>query len=1075
MLSRAFLSEWGDKLAGVHVRQMEMTALSLAFLLLLSLSTPFAAASSGSNSESNSSENADIDNLQSVVDNLLDGIEVENLPPEFDRLDNISSLEELKRLAENCSTELDNLQSDNYLAMPSENSQYLRAIVNNYTGYDFDKILVWVDGDYWGYMHAPSGMTVWSNWKNVSTGYHTAEVDCLNWGRVPNYIEWIIKWLIGMGFPPEDLGESYGWPKNETNYVGADERQDYEFQFGTEPPEERKKTSEIIRDVKVEIGDRSSEAKNLRGQLAEKWGYEAYDQPKQDLNKLVYNAPPRFVEVWSRRFIEDMERFPEQEEAERAIKLYLWTHMANIQRRFIFSDYCFVGVDYGDASWLYNNAKMFSNVVNEIAEKMTRWETDPISKGEDALIDDLNERGMSLLREKNLEEAKYQITNARDAIESYVEASLRLKIRGRLVDAEGRGLKDKTIILSWTEGGKQEKQQTETSENGSFSFEVTELWGGEYKLKFESDDEYLPTSTDPPLIWYLQVSENQYRYVYDNAKWALCGTTFESAPVSGSENYVGFLDNYNHANFRKCYFEEGDEISLSMTPHHSSDYDFRLYDPDRDLLASSTARGQGLTEEISYTAGESGYHYVEIERISGGGRYDISVAGVTEKTPPQRPVLDEIWTGGGWSKDNNPCWVWISKDPESGISEHEVYRSWDNQTFLTTGENYSPFLEDGVHRIRVRAKNDKGMWSDWSFRCPVYIDTRPPESSVDRISPYWQSENAIPIDITATVGDPSLGGARTSGVENVGLYYRYSTDNSSWTSWRPYGIDENAPYSWRFRPPENDGYYEFYSQATDGAGNRETPPSDFDERIGVDTTPPESSANPVVPFWREEIPFEVSASASDDWTRDNRVVLGSGVENTWLYYRSSVDNESWSSWSLYDQGASGRLSWSFNAPDDYVLYQFQTISVDAVGNLENFSGVADATGGAVIPAEIDVNPRTLNLKSRGRWVTAHIELPEGYDPENIGVSTVSLNGVPAENNPKHGFVKNPKGGEGDDPYELMVKFDRFEVGETLEAGDNVRVTVTGRWQAVRFEVDDALRVIDPGGGKSKKGKDSKKR
>lgn len=66
------------------------------------------------------------------------------------------------------------------------------------------------------------------------------------------------------------------------------------------------------------------------------------------------------------------------------------------------------------------------------------------------------------------------------------------------------------------------------------------------------------------------------------------------------------------------------------------------------------------------------------------------------------------------------------------------------------------------------------------------------------------------------------------------------------------------------RGPKNDGYYEFYSLAADRTGNREIPPSVLDERIGADTVPADSSANPVVPFWREEIPFEVSASASDD-------------------------------------------------------------------------------------------------------------------------------------------------------------------------------------------------------------------
>ena len=35
-------------------------------------------------------------------------------------------------------------------------------------------------------------------------------------------------------------------------------------------------------------------------------------------------------------------------------------------------------------------------------------------------------------------------------------------------------------------------------------------------------------------------------------------------------------------------------------------------------------------------------------------------------------------------------------------------------------------------------------------------------------------------------------------------------------------------------------------------------------------------------------------------------------------------------------------------------------------------------------------PETLNLKSRGRWVTCRIELMAGFDPADIDVATVLL-------------------------------------------------------------------------------------
>jgi M6 family metalloprotease-like protein len=116
------------------------------------------------------------------------------------------------------------------------------------------------------------------------------------------------------------------------------------------------------------------------------------------------------------------------------------------------------------------------------------------------------------------------------------------------------------------------------------------------------------------------------------------------------------------------------------------------------------------------------------------------------------------------------------------------------------------------------------------------VDNTPPVSSVDPIEPYWQlgelrdppSDMRLrtPIKITATASDD------LSGVAKVELWYRYSLDN--WTDtvawkkrpWRLYGVDDNGAdgWSWEFDAPEGYGYYEFYSIATDRAGNRGDPP-----------------------------------------------------------------------------------------------------------------------------------------------------------------------------------------------------------------------------------------------------------
>ena len=45
---------------------------------------------------------------------------------------------------------------------------------------------------------------------------------------------------------------------------------------------------------------------------------------------------------------------------------------------------------------------------------------------------------------------------------------------------------------------------------------------------------------------------------------------------------------------------------------------------------------------------------------------------------------------------------------------------------------------------------------------------------------------------------------------------------------------------------------------------------------------------------------------------------------------------------------------------------------------------------AAVPARVKFLPRSLNLKSRGKWITATFKLPEGYDPNKVDPASVSV-------------------------------------------------------------------------------------
>jgi len=111
----------------------------------------------------------------------------------------------------------------------------------------------------------------------------------------------------------------------------------------------------------------------------------------------------------------------------------------------------------------------------------------------------------------------------------------------------------------------------------------------------------------------------------------------------------------------------------------------------------------------------------------------------------------------------------------------------------------------------------------------------------------------------------------------------------------------------------------------------------------------------------------------------------------------------------------------------------------------------------VVEATVDFDPDTLNLKSKGKVVTVYIELPEGYDVEEIDISTVMLNGiVPAWAHPT-----DVGDYDSDGVSDLMVKFDRSDVQDVLEPGNEVEVTVSGQLtDGTTFEGTDTIRVIE---------------
>jgi hypothetical protein len=137
----------------------------------------------------------------------------------------------------------------------------------------------------------------------------------------------------------------------------------------------------------------------------------------------------------------------------------------------------------------------------------------------------------------------------------------------------------------------------------------------------------------------------------------------------------------------------------------------------------------------------------------------------------------------------------------------------------------------------------------------------------------------------------------------------------------------------------------------------------------------------------------------------------------------------------------------YEAGYTYGVFPGQTGKGSYDGFLAKFS--------AGLKATIDLDPDTLNLRSKGKWVTAYIEFPEGYSVNEIDVSTVKLNNkVPAELKPTS-VGDQDKDGVAD----RMVKFDRAGVQSILEPGEEVEIKITGAFDGKAFEGIGTIRVI----------------
>lgn len=115
-----------------------------------------------------------------------------------------------------------------------------------------------------------------------------------------------------------------------------------------------------------------------------------------------------------------------------------------------------------------------------------------------------------------------------------------------------------------------------------------------------------------------------------------------------------------------------------------------------------------------------------------------------------------------------------------------------------------------------------------------------------------------------------------------------------------------------------------------------------------------------------------------------------------------------------------------------------------------------------IDATINIDPNTINLRSNGNYITVYIELPAGYNPDDIDAASIKIVGVngdeleqPISANTRHAKVGDE---DRDNVQDLAVKFDRQKVEEELAAG-NATIGLQGLMKdGKEFYGEDTVKV-----------------
>ncbi|HUT04988.1 MAG TPA: choice-of-anchor D domain-containing protein [bacterium] len=308
-------------------------------------------------------------------------------------------------------------------------------------------------------------------------------------------------------------------------------------------------------------------------------------------------------------------------------------------------------------------------------------------------------------------------------------------------------------------------------------------------------------------------------------------------------------------------------------------------------------------------------------------------------------------------------------DTTSGVANVALFVSINGSAYSDTGLSASgeagafeftpDVIADGVYCFYSVATDNAGNVESAPDEpdATVIFDLDAPVSEADVDSEY---SNAFPVRVSYSASDTASGLARVrlwvsfngGAFADSGLSSGNATGTFIYTSATP-----------------ADGRYEFYTVASDHAGNVEAAPLSADAWVVVDGKKPTSSCS-IAATMTNTFPIPISYTSSD---------AASGVERVKLYYR--VNN---GAWLLADTLSEPNGSYDFTpAPVRDGYFEFYTKAYDRAAN-------AESTSGADVAITVDRTPPTSSASSPSAVQDAPFNVSFTAQDDRSGVANTTL-------------------------------------------------------------------------------------